>query len=58
MGPIPNRDQNQLLITNTAVGSFGFELEEYCAEQLASFLKKHYRVIVLVRHLEQEMKGL
>ena len=28
MGPIPNRDQNQLLITNTAVGSFGFELEE------------------------------
>ena len=28
-GPIPNRDQNQLLITNTALGSFGFELEEY-----------------------------
>ncbi|GJG95840.1 hypothetical protein [Cupriavidus pauculus] len=28
MGPIPNRDQNQLLITGTAVGSFGFELEE------------------------------
>ncbi len=36
MGPIPNRDQNQLLITNTAVGSFGFELEEYRAEQLPS----------------------
>lgn len=35
MGPIPNRDQNQLLITNTAVGSFGFELEEYRTEQLA-----------------------
>ena len=35
MGPIPNRDQNQLLITSTAVGSFGFELEEYRAEQLA-----------------------
>lgn len=35
MGPIPNRDQNQLLITNTAVGSFGFELEEYRVEQLA-----------------------
>lgn len=31
-GPIPHRDQNQLLITNTAVGSFGFELEEYRAE--------------------------
>jgi hypothetical protein len=27
-GPIPNREQNQLLITNTALGSFGFELEE------------------------------
>ena len=35
MGPIPNLDQNQLLITSTAVGSFGFELEEYRAEQLA-----------------------
>lgn len=34
MGPIPHRDQNQLLITSTAVGSFGFELEEYRAEQL------------------------
>ena len=29
MGPIPNRDQHQLLITSTALGSFGFELEEY-----------------------------
>lgn len=28
MGPIPNRDANQLLITGTAVGSFGFELQE------------------------------
>ncbi|MFN7835227.1 MAG: hypothetical protein ACK5NY_05480 [Burkholderiaceae bacterium] len=27
MGPIPNRDKNQLLITGTAVGSFGFEFE-------------------------------
>jgi len=33
MGPIPNRDQNQLLITNTALGSFGFELEEYRHQQ-------------------------
>jgi hypothetical protein len=31
-GPIPNREQNQLLITSTAVGSFGFDLEEYRAE--------------------------
>ena len=29
IGPIPNRDQNQLLITNTAIGSFGFELQEH-----------------------------
>lgn len=28
MGPIPGRGQNQLLITNVALGSFGFELEE------------------------------
>jgi hypothetical protein len=34
MGPIPNREQNQLLITNTALGSFGFELEEYRLGQL------------------------
>ncbi len=34
MGPIPNRDQNQLLITSTALGSFGFELEEYRGDQL------------------------
>ncbi|MBL8113145.1 MAG: hypothetical protein JNK60_09690 [Acidobacteria bacterium] len=29
MGPIPNREQYQLLITSTALGSFGFELEEH-----------------------------
>jgi len=28
-GPIPNRDQHQLLITHTVPGSFGFEIEEY-----------------------------
>ena len=27
MGPIPNRHENQLLITGTAIGSFGFEFE-------------------------------
>lgn len=32
-GPIPNREQNQLLITNTVLGSFGFDLEEYRNEQ-------------------------
>jgi ribosomal protein S16 len=34
MGPIPNREQNQLLITNTALGSFGFELEELPGAQM------------------------
>ena len=34
MGPIPNRDQHQLLSTNTAFGSFGFELEEHRTGQL------------------------
>ena len=28
MGPIPNRDESQLLITGTALGSFGFELRK------------------------------
>ena len=28
MGPIPNRDESRLLITGTALGSFGFEFEE------------------------------
>lgn len=35
MGPIPNRDQHQLLITDTALGSFGFELEEHRTRQLS-----------------------
>jgi hypothetical protein len=34
MGPIPNRRNNQLIITNTATGSFGFELEEHRDEAL------------------------
>jgi len=32
MGPIPDRDRNQLLITGTAIGSFGFEFELPTAE--------------------------
>jgi hypothetical protein len=35
-GPIPNRNQHQLLITNTALGSFGFELEEHQTDLLPS----------------------
>ena len=34
MGPIRNREQHQLVITNMALGSFGFELEEYPVGQL------------------------
>jgi hypothetical protein len=33
-GPIPNRALNQLIITSTAVGSFGFELEEHREDML------------------------
>ena len=33
-GPVPNRQANQMLITSTAVGSFGFELVEHAPEQL------------------------
>lgn len=35
MGPIPGREQHQLLITSTALGSFGFELEEHLPVQLS-----------------------
>ena len=31
-GPIANKDDHQLLITNIALGSFGFELQEHIAE--------------------------
>ncbi|WP_073465639.1 hypothetical protein [Rhizobacter sp. OV335] len=35
-GPIPNRGQNPLLITSTALGSFGFELEEHSPDPTPS----------------------
>lgn len=34
MGPIPDRSKNQLLITGTAIGSFGFEFELPASEGL------------------------
>jgi hypothetical protein len=34
MGRIPNREAHQMLITGTAVGSFGFELEELPSAQV------------------------
>jgi len=33
-GPVPNKAQYQLLITSTAIGSFGFELEEHREEAM------------------------
>lgn len=38
MGPIPNRDKNQLLITGTAIGSFGFEFEVPKADEDSLFI--------------------
>lgn len=35
MGPVPNKEQYQLIITGTALGSFGFDLEEYQAAQMS-----------------------
>lgn len=40
MGPIPNRDQTRLLITATAKGSFGFELEEHQPEGQLEFAEQ------------------
>lgn len=37
MGPIPNRERNQLLITGTAIGSFGFEFEVPKADEDSLF---------------------
>lgn len=34
MGPIPDKEKNQLILTGTAIGSFGFEFELPAAEEL------------------------
>ncbi|WP_309266608.1 hypothetical protein [Aeromonas salmonicida] len=55
MGPIPNREQHQLLITSTAIGSFGFELEEHRverAEQLALDLENESSVAVALERTQ------
>lgn len=33
-GPIPNREETQLLVTGTATGSFGFELQEHVVQTM------------------------
>lgn len=39
VGRIPHREQNQLLITNVALGSFGFEFEEHRPEGAAAVVE-------------------
>ena len=55
MGPIPNRSQNQLLITSTATGSFGFELEEHGPEQLT--LEDDAALPSALEHMRQLLEG-
>lgn len=55
MGPIPNREQNQLLITSTALGSFGFELEEYRLGQLT--LDNQSTVELALERTQNLLKG-
>lgn len=55
MGPIPNRDQNQLLITGTALGSFGFELEEHRNGMLP--LEEQSAVALAIRHTQELLQS-
>lgn len=55
MGPIPNRNQNQMLITNTALGSFGFELEEYRDGRLQ--LDEHSVVELALERTQNLLQG-
>lgn len=57
MGPIRNRDQNQLLITSTAVGSFGFEVEEYHGEALPMALEGQSAVGMALQHVQSVLQG-
>ena len=54
-GPIPNRTQNQLLITSTALGSFGFELEEHREQELP--LEEDSPVAQALKQAQALMKG-
>lgn len=54
MGPIPDKERNQLLITGTAVGSFGFEFElpRAEAEVQASMFAEPDRALQVLEKLE------
>ena len=54
-GPIPNRSQNQLLITSTALGSFGFELEEHREQELP--LEEESSVVQALRQAQALLRG-
>lgn len=56
MGPIPHREKNQLLITGTAVGSFGFELEEFRAQQTLT-LDQESPVAVALERTQALLQG-
>jgi hypothetical protein len=55
MGRIPNRNQNQMLITNTALGSFGFELEEHVEGRLQ--LEQHTSVALALEKTLNLLQG-
>lgn len=55
MGRIPNRYQHQMLITSTAVGSFGFELEEHGNGQLP--LEEHSAVQQAIERTQSLLSG-
>ena len=54
-GPIPNKDLNQLLITNTVLGSFGFELEEYRPESL--LIEDESAVAIAIEKTQKILEG-
>lgn len=62
VGPVPDRDQNQFLITGVAKGSFGFVLEEKPQGQLAldpvtpvsQAVEKFQEVVESTKHADDE----
>ncbi|NKF31800.1 hypothetical protein HER21_35785, partial [Pseudomonas sp. BGM005] len=58
MGPIPEKGKNRLLITGTAVGSFGFEFEVPSASpDAASGKQPHDALYSLQRLMEVSAEG-
>jgi len=53
MGPIPDKEKNQLLITGTAIGSFGFEFELPTADELPLILNRAEEAMQKLENLFQ-----